>query len=288
VLAQAWNIMGGFGGQFSLGHAAFVGLGAYAFAMLLLHTGVPAPLALVLATLGALPLALVSSFALFRLRGVYFSVASLALALAVQAWMVSWNVTGGTQGLNLPIERLPDERVLYGYALVIAVAVTLFVWTLTRSDFGLRIRAVRDDEDAASSVGVWAFPVKLATFAISGAIASCAGALIAMQQISIEPNSMFGMTWTTNMIVMSVVGGLGTVAGPLLGAAIYYFGLTKLLEPYPSASIFVTGALILVVIKFAPHGVCGLFDRFRLARSNGRNDAATTRPAGARAARPSS
>lgn len=261
VLSSAWNFIGGFGGQFSLGNAAFVGFGAYATAWLLTATSVPAPVAIAIAAAGVIPLAALASFALFRLHGIYLSVGSLAMALAALSWMENWTVTGASQGLNISLERTLPDQTIYLLTLGLAVVSTLVAWFLKHSDFGLCLQAVRDDEEAATSVGVAAFATKTAAFALSATVTSAMGALIALRQMSIEPTSMFGIGWTIKMIVMSVVGGIGTIWGPVLGAFVVYFGIEKQLEAYQDVSTLITGLLLILVVRFLPLGLVDALHR---------------------------
>jgi branched-chain amino acid transport system permease protein len=255
VLAQAWNLIGGFGGQFSLGNSVFVGFGAYATAWLLINTPIPPLLAVAIATLAVIPFACATSFALFRLHGVYLSVGTLAIVLAVGSWMANWSVTGAAQGLNIPFDRVLPDQTIYALVVLLALLSTCAALYFEKSDFGLSLQAVRDDEAAAISVGVAAFPVKMIAFAMSAAFTSAMGSLVALRQISIEPTSMFGMGWTISMVVMTVVGGIGTVWGPLLGAFVIFFGLEKRLEAYQDVSTLLTGILLIVVVRFLPHGL---------------------------------
>lgn len=261
VLSGAWNFIGGFGGQFSLGNSAFVGFGAYVTAWLLTATALPPLVALVLAAAAVIPLAALAALALFRLHGVYLSVGSLAMALAAASWMQNWTVTGASQGLNIPPDRALPDQDIYLLTLGLALLSTLVAWFLTHSDFGLRLQAVRDDEEAAASIGVAAFATKTMAFALSATVTSAMGGLIAMRQMSIEPTSMFGIGWTIKMIVMSVVGGIGTIWGPLLGAFVVYFGIEKQLEAYQDVATLITGLLLILVVRFMPFGLVDVLDR---------------------------
>jgi branched-chain amino acid transport system permease protein len=254
-LAQAWNIVGGLGGQFSLGHSAFVGSGGYGTAVLLLHTGLPLGLVLPLAGLISAAIAVIVGVALFRLRGVYFSVGSLAVALAATAWMVNWDYTGANQGLNLPFDAIPTQEALYELALVAVALPTAIAWLLRRTTWGLRVQAVRDDEDAAVLAGVATGRLKIATLAVSAFCTGLVGGLIALQQISINPEAMFSLDWTVRMIVMTVIGGIGTVAGPLVGATVVYYAIEKQLEDHAQVSQLITGVLLLAVVRFFPGGL---------------------------------
>lgn len=259
-LAQSWNLVGGFAGQFSLGHSALLGVGGYATGMLVLQAEAPLALALPVSGLAGAALAFLISVGLMRLRNVYFVIATLAVALAAHAWMVSWELTGGSRGLNLPVGDLPDSTVVYYLALALVVAATLVAWWLTWSAFGLRVMAVRDDEDAARGLGVDGTRIKAIVFAISGFLTGVAGAIVALNQIALVPDNLFGLSWTVNMVVMTIVGGLGSVAGPLVGATVTYLLIEKQLEGQPEVAAVLSGLLVLAMIRVAPGGLWGLIE----------------------------
>ncbi len=254
ILALAWNLIGGYGGQFSLGHAIFVGAGSYTIAVLLVHTGIPLYQAVLLSGVLAVLIAALSGLLLLRLRSAYFSVGTLGIALAGLSWMTNWSYTGGTQELSLPASVSLDYTTLYYAALGVLVLTIVCLVVLIRSPFGLRLMAVRDDEDAAAELGVNSFQVKMIAFTVSAFFVGLAGALIALQNISIEPNSAFGLNWTVNMIIMSVLGGLATTTGPLIGAVVI-FTLQQQLQSYGSWSTLVIGLLLIVMIRIAPEGI---------------------------------
>jgi branched-chain amino acid transport system permease protein len=286
ALAQGWNLIGGFGGQFSLANHAFVGAGGYTTALVMLHTGLPVWVAIVAGGVLSALLAAAVSFPLFRLRGVYFSIGSLAVALAVQAWMVNWTWAGATRGLNIPTGSLPAPETLYRYAVVLAVASTLIVYAVSRTQFGLRLMAVRDHEDAAVGLGVRGYTVKATAFVASAFVTGLVGAVIALNQISIEPMSAFGLAFTINMIVMAIIGGIGTTAGPIVGVLVVYYAIEKQLESVANLSTILTGVLVILVIRFAPNGLWGVFkrgavlalDKLRSRRRRGPADEVTARP----------
>jgi branched-chain amino acid transport system permease protein len=258
AMAQAWNLIGGFGGQLSLGHAAFLGTGAYTTGMLILKAVLPLAVTLLLSGLAAAAFALVTSAALLRLRGVYFSIATLAVALAAQAWMVTWEYTGASKGLNLPISDLPDPVSLYYLALALTIALSLTAWWFSWSAFGLRVMAVRDDEDAARALGVNGTRIKVTVSTLSGFFTGLIGAVVALNQIALVPENLFDLRWTIDMVVMAMIGGLGTVAGPLVGAGVVYYLIEKQFENQPELAALLAGILVIAVIRFAPGGVWGL------------------------------
>jgi branched-chain amino acid transport system permease protein len=139
----------------------------------------------------------------------------------------------------------------------VAAVTTASVAFIARSRFGLRLMAVRDDEDAALELGVNSFAVKLGAFTLSAFFVGLAGALLALQKLTLEPYSAFSLTFTINMIIACVIGGLGTVVGPLLGAAVM-FGLQQWLEDYADWSTLILGIALIVIIRIAPGGLVGL------------------------------
>jgi len=260
TLAQAWNLIGGYGGQFSLGHAMFVGIGSYATALLLIHTSLPLWSTVVLSGLVASVVAAVAAIPLLRLRSVYFAVGTLGVSLAALSWMINWGYSGKTSGLNIPTSVFLSFDDLYYAAGSLAVFTTAAVFLISRSPYGLRLMSVRDDEDAAAELGVDGFRVKLAAFALSAFFVGVAGALIAIQKLNLEPYSAFSLTFTTNMIIMTVIGGLGMIAGPVIGSFLI-FQLQPQLQGYQDWSTLITGLLLVAIIRVAPGGIWGLVVR---------------------------
>jgi branched-chain amino acid transport system permease protein len=275
TMATSWNLVGGFGGLFSVGHSMFVGTGSYAAAMLIVKADLPLGVTLALAGVITALLSGIVALPLMRLRAAYFSVASLGIAVAAQSWMLNWDWTGASTGLNLPLSSYvqPKDQYLLAVGLTsVAVSVVVLV---VRGGLGLRLMALRDDEDAAAHIGIRRLPVALTNWMISGFLTGMAGALIALQKSSLEPVSAFSLAFTLDMIVASVLGGLGTLVGPILGAIVVY-AVRQLLQDSQNWATFINGVLIVFAIRFAPRGIWGLlvdssrFFRHRLAarRSN--------------------
>ena len=254
TLAQSWNLLGGYGGQFSLGHSLFVGAGSYTVAVLLLHTGMPLPLTLLVSGCVASGLAAIAALLLMRLREVYFSIGSLGLAMAALTWMINWSYTGASSGLSLPPNAALDYTTLYFLSLALLVLTMVCIVLLVRSPFGLRLMAIRDDQEAAAELGVSSFPVKLITFAISAFFVGIAGALIALNNLSIEPNSAFSLNWVITMIIITIIGGIATSIGPLIGAVVF-FTLQQALQGYQNWSTLLIGVLLILIIRLAPDGI---------------------------------
>jgi branched-chain amino acid transport system permease protein len=257
AMAQAWNLIGGYGGQFSLGHGLFVAAGGYTTVLVLVHTGLP--LALTVGIAGALTAGIgaLAAMPLLRLRGVYFSVGTLGVMIAAQNWVINWKWAGQTRGVIMPDRGVLGFDTQYYMAAALLVGTTAIVALAVRSRWGLRLMAVRDDESAAQELGVNGFRVKLVALATSAFLVGLCGALNAFQQLTLEPYSAFNIVWAINMILACVIGGLATIAGPLIGAALI-FELQQQLQGYQNLTSLIEGAVLLAVIRFAPGGIWGL------------------------------
>lgn len=261
TIAQAWNVLAGFSGQISLGAAAFMATGGYTTALILVHTGLPWPVAFLGAGVGAALLALLLAVPLLRLRGDYFAVGTLAVSIAIQALLSNWNWAGGASGLTLPTERIPSGGNLYQIAVLVAalaMALTLYV---RHSAFGLRLASVRDNEPAAAGLGVSVYRHRLAALVPTSALTGLAGAVIAFQFVVISPDGVASVNWSLNAVLMSVVGGVGTVLGPVAGVGIVYYGLTRALQNQQTLSMVIEGVLLIAIVRFAPQGAWPLICR---------------------------
>jgi branched-chain amino acid transport system permease protein len=256
TLAEAWNLLAGYGGLVSLGSSSFVGIGAYILMGILNAGALGTAEALTASALGAAALAVIVSPAVFRLRGLYFTVGTLALGEALRLFMVNVSYFGGATGIFLKSNPPPTE-VLYVYAVALAGIATLVMEIYTGTRFSILLRSVRDDEDAASQVGVRAFRVKLLAFAVASFLMGAAGGLQALKLGAIEPYGMFGLQWSIDTLSIVIIGGLGVRFGPLVGT-ILVIALAEVLADYPELHLAMTGAILILVIRFAPKGLCGL------------------------------
>jgi len=264
--AMAWNWMGGFLGQVSFGHAAMFGVGGFVSAQILLAGPAPAPLAWLLGGLAAGLFSLGAHPAL-RLRGPYFSIATIGLGEAVRLGFTYWEgFTGGASGLSLPIDPELKYR-LYWWGLGLVALVVAATWLLRRSTFGLQLLAIKADVDAAGDVGVSATLYQDLVFALSGTVVGVAGGLYASYFSFIEPNDMFGFDRSIAFVLMTVIGGVGTVLGPVLGAVVFVLLRQFLLASYPQLYLGLYGGLLILIILFEPLGLTGLLQRLaRLVR----------------------
>jgi len=259
VLAEAWNLLAGYCGLVSLGSASFVGVGAYVLVGLLNQTGVPVPVAVLIAGLAGAALAAAVSPAVFRLRGLYFTVGTLALGEALRLLMINVPWFGGATGLFLRADW-PSSAELYRYVLALLILTELVISVGAHSRLSTLMRAVRDDEDAAAQVGVRAFRVKLGTFMVASLLMSAAGALQAYKLTAVEPYGMFGLQWSVDVLAMVIIGGIGLRYGPVIGA-VFVVLLGELLADYPELHVAITGVILIVLIRFAPKGLAGVAER---------------------------
>jgi len=177
--------------------------------------------------------------------------------IAAQAWVINWEWAGRTAGIYLPSDAVLGFSTQYYMGAALVVGTTAIAVVTVRSRYGLRLMAVRDDENAAQELGVNGFRVKLTAFAISAFLVGLSGALNAFEQLNLEPYSAFNIFWAVNMILACVIGGMSTFVGPLIGAALI-FELQQQLQGYQDLTALIEGAILLAVIRFAPDGIWGL------------------------------
>lgn len=262
VLAQGWNIIGGYTGYASFGNSVFYGLGSYGVAIAMVQWHLPFGVGLAFGVLLAVAFALLLGVPVLRLRGHYFAIATLALA-GVMAAIVS-NVPLAGQNIGLVLPPLNDDRLFYGLALGLLVIATAVVWWLTRSRFGFGLIAIRENEDGAAVMGVNTTLYKVLAFALSGVLSSLAGGIHAYWITFLDPESAFDIGLNVKMIIMAVFGGAGTVLGPVIGA----FTLSAISEWLSSevtsiATLFF-GVVIIAAVVLMPHGLMDLARRARL------------------------
>jgi branched-chain amino acid transport system permease protein len=263
ILAEAWNLLAGDTGLVSLGTSSAVGLGGYVVIPLLNVEPVTWLVGLLVAAASGAALALLASPGLLRLRGLYFTVGTLALAELLRLLMVNIQAFGGATGFFLNPD--PPETMALIHAAVGLLAITwLIVVGMTQGSHSVILRAIRDDETVAAQFGVRPFRVKLAVLMIACALMSAAGGLQALKLGAIEPYGMFSIRWSVDTLSMAIIGGMGHRAGPLLGT-IFVVATGELLADHPEGHLALTGLLLIVVMRFAPGGLAGLLKRFLVA-----------------------
>lgn len=264
ALAQSWNLVGGYTGLVSLGHAAFFGIGAYSAAILMSNFKLPFLVAVLGGGLLAVVFAVIIAFPTFRFHGVYFAIGTLILAEALRIWMINWEFTGGAQGLQFPISRIPSLNNFYYIMLLAAAGTTAVLVLILRQKLGLGLRAIRDNEASAQNMGVTVFSTKLASFGISAFMAGLIGAIHATRLSVIEPYSIYGVGWTIAMINIVIIGGMGTIIGPIVGA-IFVTLLGEALADFYTVHLLITGLIFILVIRFMPQGIWGWMQQTSIA-----------------------
>ena len=256
----AWNILGGFGGQVSFGFAVFYGLGAYTSA-LSVNNGVNSIVSLLLAAGVAVLASLLIGLPAFRLRGPYFAIATIGVSEAVRVVMTNVSLTGGASGYRI-IETRPFRQLEHFYAAlalaVVAVAVSMQV---RRSKFGLALIAVREDEDAASDLGVNPFRTKLLAHALAAALTGAAGGVYAQYAAFIHPQGVFAFGIGVAILLMPIIGGIGTIWGPVIGGVVYGLIHEELIASFPQLHLLIYGSLLILIVLFEPKGIVGLLDK---------------------------
>jgi branched-chain amino acid transport system permease protein len=261
VLATMWNLLAGYGGMVSIGQQAYVGIGAYGLVYLAdvigLDPFVAVPLAVIVAGLLSIPI----SFLAFRLVGGYFAIGTWVIAEVIKQITTQIPALGAGSGISMTAmnDFSPGRRIAYVYwlsliAVVLAVGVTYLVM---RSRLGLGFTAIRDDSVAASSLGVRVTRSKRFVFVISAMGCALAGGMIAANTLRVQPDSIYSVSFSAFMIFMVVIGGLGTIEGPIVGAVVF-FALQQWLSDLGSWYLVIIGVVAIVITLFLPRGIWGL------------------------------
>jgi len=278
-LGAAWNILGGYAGQFSFGHAAFFGIGAYTSTLLLLRAGLTPWVGMLAGAVLAAAFGLFAGYLSFRygLKGPYFSLVTLAFAEMLRVVAVNTKAVGASLGLVVPTAvAAPGMFVFAGklpyYYVILAMAIGALALTavIERARLGYALVAVRENEDAAEAAGVDALGMKLRAMAISSALTALGGSFYAQYFAYIDPAITFGPAVSIQGLLPAIVGGPGTVFGPLLGAFVLtpISELTRaLLRGRAGADVMLYGLILILVISFLPHGLMGLRRASRPGRS---------------------
>ena len=264
LLAMTWNLLAGYGGMVSVGQQAYIGIGAYAVIVLADAFNLNIIVTILLAAIVSGLLAFPISFFAFRLVGGYFAVGTWVLAEVVRLIVVQFPQIGGGAGISLAAttDMPKDLRIAMSYWIALGAAVVVLVvcvW-LVRSRIGLALTAVRDDVTAASTSGVRVQSVRRRVFIFAAAAAGVAGALVAISTMRVQPDSVFSVQWSAFMIFIVVVGGVGTLEGPIIGALIFWF-LKQLLADFGPLYLIFLGAVGIVFVLFVRGGVWGLVSR---------------------------
>jgi branched-chain amino acid transport system permease protein len=271
----AWNLLGGFTGQVSFGFAVFYGLGAYAAALMINAGRSP-----YFAFLAAAGVAMLASFLVglptFRLRGPYFVIATIGVGEATRVVMNNLNITGGASGLRV-LETGPFRQLEHYYTAIVLVGMAVAVSALiAHSKFGLALRAIKQDQDAAADLGVNPYMSKLWIHAVAAALTGMAGGAYARYHAFIYPGDVFAFQTSISILLMPVIGGIGTVWGPVLGGLIFGMVEEELTVHFQNTHLLLYGSLLILIILFEPDGLLGLLRRLfgrKRSEDSGSNNA---------------
>jgi branched-chain amino acid transport system permease protein len=280
ALAQFWNLLAGYAGLISVGQQAFVGLGGYALFAAVIYLGLDPGLSILVAGIVAGAISVPTAVLIFRLNGAYFAIGTWVMAEVFRLVLAQVKALGGGTGTSLPVDAtrsmlgvdavaaLFDVRaaaardiLAYWFALALAVASLAGVYALLRSRRGLALSAIRDSEPAAASVGVDIARTKLLVYVATAFGTGMVGALVYLQKARISPDAAFSvLDWTAYVIVIVVIGGIGTIEGPLIGALIFYL-MQDQLASFGAWYLMLLGLIAIVVMLVAPGGLWGTLSR---------------------------
>ncbi|MBA83113.1 MAG: branched-chain amino acid ABC transporter permease [Rhodobacteraceae bacterium] len=278
VLALNWNMLAGFAGLVSVGQQAFVGVGAYAMFAAVILWGMDPLVGILIGGLAAFALSIPMAFFTFRLNGAYFAIGTWVVSEIVRLSLAQWKALGGGTGTSLPkgttktmfgVPQIKDmldvssaaaaDALTYWLALVLALATLGISYAFLRSRMGLGLQAIRDNAEAARSVGVDPTRLKALVFLLTGFGTGLCGALLFIQITRVTPEAAFSVVdWTAFVIFITVIGGIGTLPGPIVGVIVFY-ALQRLLADYGTVYLIVLGLIGIAIMLFARRGLWGLF-----------------------------
>ena len=272
-LAGAWNIIGGYAGQLSLGHAAFIGLGAYASTLLFIRFSISPWLGMLIGAAMAGVVGLLLSAVCFRLKGPFFCLVTIAFGEVLRILAINIrSLTEGAEGISIPFKAglanfmFQGKLPYYYLALALTFVILGLCHIIERSKFGYRLLASRQEEDAALSIGVHVTRVRVLAMGLSAALTALCGTFYAQYILFLEPDSVFSLSFSIQPALISIVGGLGSAFAPILGSAII-IPMEHLLRGYLGNAfgplyIVIYGILVAVVVLFLPNGLLGMLDRY--------------------------
>jgi branched-chain amino acid transport system permease protein len=269
ILASMWNLLAGFGGLVSIGQQAYIGVGAYTV-IVFADFGMNPFLAVLFGGLTSAILALPTSWLAFRLRGDYFAVGTWVIAEVYRLVIIKFDFVGGADGKSLvglgDMDSVLRSAVVYWFALAIAIATVIGCFLLLRGRVGLALTAIRDDEVAARAAGVDATRIKRIVYLVSAAGCGLAGGILVIDALRVQPDAIFNVSWSAYMIFIVIIGGIGYLEGPLIGA-IVFFAMQQFFAEWGSWYLMLLGALAIVIAAWFPKGLWGSFSQrtgFRL------------------------
>lgn len=272
TISSAWNILGGYAGQLSLGHVIFFGVGAYTSSLLYLKAGVSPWIGMFVAVLVAILAGVLIGYPTFRLKGTYFTLATIAFAEVLRHVTLFWrDLTNGSMGINIPFEPGIENLIFREYSSYYWIALVLFLITLgimywiEHTKIGFYLKAIREDQDSAQTLGINTTKYKMFAMMISAGLTGIAGVLYAQYMLYFEPESVFNLNLSIEIALIAIVGGIGTIYGPLLGAAIIIPLNEILRSSFPGLNgmnYLIYGVMLILIVSFMPNGLLPILKRF--------------------------
>jgi branched-chain amino acid transport system permease protein len=256
-LGQMWNLLAGYSGLVSLGQQIFVGIGGYTLAMVTQAYQLSIALSFFIAAGISVVFAFIVSFPIFKMSGVYFTVGTWIVSEAMLVFFRNWEFVKYDAGYNITVAYRISMPALYLGSLAVGVGSVVLVFLILRSKLGLALMAIRDNEGAAETRGVRLYRTKLACFLISSVYTAITGVVLYLNITYVKPGAAFGIDWTVCMVFIAVIGGLGTIEGPIIGAVIYVI-LRQYLYNFPGISMIILGVVAVAIIMLAPAGIMGV------------------------------
>jgi branched-chain amino acid transport system permease protein len=265
VISGSLNIVLGFVGLANLGESAFIGIGAYVFAVLVCQ-GLNPYISIIIGGLVSFAASLLLGLIVLRLKGPFFPIGTMMLANALPFFITGTGVAGGTYGLSL-YKAVGESFNIYLLVYILhasSAAITIISYMLKKSKFGYSLVAIREDEDAAQTIGVNVFKSKLIAYAVSSFFPGIAGGILAFRAFWVHPGTAFAPIWTLEAMNITLIGGSGSVFGPIIGAIMYQVLKNFVMNYAPGVQLIIFGVLLIIVILFAPEGLVGtLRNRFK-------------------------
>ncbi len=261
AMANMWNLLAGYSGLVSLCPAAFVGLGGYTLAVIT-WVGLPYYVGILFGSIAAALFAMLISIPVFRLKGIYFSIGTLVVPEILRYVFLLWKPVGGAihgRGAGYTVKGVAglSPSQVYWYALAVGIASIFLMRYILRSKLGRGLAAIRDSEDTAASCGINVFNLKLYSFVIAAFVTGMAGTILYIYQGYIEPASAFNLRWLITIMLATVMGGIGTEEGPIVGTIIVVF-LYFVLAKYAEISLVIQGVILIGIMLLAPRGIMGM------------------------------
>lgn len=256
AFTQMWNLLTGYSGLLSLGQQAFIGFGGYTMAVFTNYYGVPVWLSVFLGGVFSVLLALFMSLFIFRMREIFFAIGTWIFAEILLLWFSNWEYVKYGTGLFVKPPRAPSMTEIYYAAFIMGASSLLVVYLILRSRIGLGLMAMRDNEGVAETMGVEVFRSKLFCFLTAAFFTGATSGVMYVFQLFIQPYEAFAINWTVMLVFIVIIGGIGTIEGPIIGSAIYVL-LNQWLVEHGHISMILLGGIAIIIILVAPRGIMG-------------------------------